>query len=96
MTGFAARAPFRQRLIANERMVGVFVKTPAPQVIEILGAAGFDFVVIDAEHADHAFVGDQPLAKGRARREASHGACPRRGFAACVRAITPRIRRAWA
>lgn len=51
MTGFAAAAPFRQRLIANERMVGVFVKTPAPQVIEILGAAGFDFVVIDAEHA---------------------------------------------
>ena len=42
---------FRQRLIANERLVGVFVKTPAPQVIEILGAAGFDFVVIDAEHA---------------------------------------------
>ena len=46
-----ARAPFRQRLLAGERLVGVFVKTPAPQVIEILGAAGFDFVVIDAEHA---------------------------------------------
>jgi 2-keto-3-deoxy-L-rhamnonate aldolase RhmA len=46
-----ASAPFRQRLIARERLVGVFVKTPAPQPIEILGAAGFDFVVIDAEHA---------------------------------------------
>jgi 2-keto-3-deoxy-L-rhamnonate aldolase RhmA len=42
---------FRQRLIAGERLAGVFIKTPAPQVIEILGAAGFDFVVIDAEHA---------------------------------------------
>ena len=46
-----AAAPFRQRLIAGERLVGVFVKTPAPQVVEILAAAGFDFVVIDAEHA---------------------------------------------
>jgi 2-keto-3-deoxy-L-rhamnonate aldolase RhmA len=46
-----ANSSFRQRLIANERLAGVFVKTPAPQVIEILGAAGFDFVVIDAEHA---------------------------------------------
>ena len=46
-----ARAPFRQRLIARERLAGVFVKTPAPQVIEILGAVGFDFIVIDAEHA---------------------------------------------
>src|SRR5581483_10542927 len=25
-------------------------KTPAPQVIEILGGVGFDFVIIDAEH----------------------------------------------
>lgn len=46
-----SNAPFRQRLIAGERLAGVFVKTPSPQVIEILGAAGFDFVVIDAEHA---------------------------------------------
>ena len=46
-----ASKPLRQRLIENERLVGVFVKTPAPQVIEILGSVGFDFVVIDAEHA---------------------------------------------
>lgn len=31
--------------------VGTFVKTTAPQVIEILAAAGLDFAVLDAEHA---------------------------------------------
>jgi 2-keto-3-deoxy-L-rhamnonate aldolase RhmA len=31
--------------------VGTFVKTPSPQVIEILGLAGLDFAVVDAEHA---------------------------------------------
>ena len=51
MTSLGAATAFRQRLIAKERLVGVFVKTPAPQVIEILGAVGFDFVVIDTEHA---------------------------------------------
>jgi len=31
--------------------VGTFVKTPAPQVVEILAGAGLDFAVLDAEHA---------------------------------------------
>ena len=31
--------------------VGTFVKTPSPQVIEILGLSGLDFSVVDAEHA---------------------------------------------
>ncbi len=30
---------------------GTFVKTPAPQVIEVLGLSGLDFAVVDAEHA---------------------------------------------
>ncbi|WP_266033125.1 HpcH/HpaI aldolase family protein [Brucella intermedia] len=42
---------FRQRFIAGERLLGTFVKTAAPQPIEILGDVGFDFVVIDEEHA---------------------------------------------
>ncbi len=33
------------------RQIGTFVKTGAPQIIEILGAAGLHFAVIDAEHA---------------------------------------------
>jgi len=31
--------------------VGTFVKTTAPQIIEILAGAGLDFAVLDAEHA---------------------------------------------
>jgi 2-keto-3-deoxy-L-rhamnonate aldolase RhmA len=42
---------FRQRLAAGEAMLGTFVKMPTSQAIEILGSEGFDFVVIDAEHA---------------------------------------------
>ena len=41
----------RERLVARESMLGTFVKLPSSQAIEILGAEGFDFVVIDAEHA---------------------------------------------
>lgn len=42
---------FAERLRANELLVGTFVKTPSFQVAEILGSVGFDFIVIDEEHA---------------------------------------------
>ncbi|WP_344861874.1 HpcH/HpaI aldolase family protein [Amycolatopsis ultiminotia] len=32
-------------------MIGTFVKIPALEIAEIIGGAGFDFVVIDTEHA---------------------------------------------
>ena len=51
MTTPARPAPFRQRFAAGERLVGTFIKTPTPHAIEILGDLGFDFVVIDEEHA---------------------------------------------
>lgn len=35
----------------TEWHVGTFVKTTSPQCIEILGGAGLDFAVLDAEHA---------------------------------------------
>ncbi|WIX98373.1 hypothetical protein QRX60_30435 [Amycolatopsis mongoliensis] len=42
-----------QQLLKSSRppVVGTFVKIPALEVAEIIGAAGFDFVVIDTEHA---------------------------------------------
>ncbi|WP_417434393.1 HpcH/HpaI aldolase family protein [Hoeflea sp.] len=46
-----ARQAFAQRLRARAPMIGTFVKLRDPAVIEMLGGAGFDFVVIDAEHA---------------------------------------------
>ncbi len=43
-------ASFKARLAAREPLLGAFVKTPQPILIEIMGRAGFDFLVIDAEH----------------------------------------------
>jgi 2-keto-3-deoxy-L-rhamnonate aldolase RhmA len=42
---------FRQRFMSGELLLGTFIKTPTTHAIEILGGLGFDFVVIDAEHA---------------------------------------------
>lgn len=42
---------FRQRLRAGDKLVGTFLKTPTGHATEIVGALGFDFVVIDQEHA---------------------------------------------
>ena len=44
-------ASFRARLLARQTLVGTFLKTPTGHGVEIIGDAGFDFVVIDQEHA---------------------------------------------
>ncbi len=41
----------RQRMLASERLVGTFLKTPTGHGTEIVAGLGFDFVVIDQEHA---------------------------------------------
>lgn len=43
--------PLRNRIRSGELLIGTFIKTPAPHVVEILGHAGLDFAVIDQEHA---------------------------------------------
>lgn len=45
------QSDFRQRFTQREILLGSFIKTPATHSIEILGGIGFDFVVIDEEHA---------------------------------------------
>ena len=42
---------FRQRLAAAEILSGTFIKTPTGHTTEIFGDLGYDFVVIDEEHA---------------------------------------------
>ncbi|MBI1291381.1 aldolase [bacterium] len=42
---------FRERVLAGEQLLGAFVKTPTAHAAEILAQEGFDFVVIDEEHA---------------------------------------------
>lgn len=46
-----ARGSLKARIRAQERLVGCFVFMQAPAIVEILALAGFDFVVIDLEHA---------------------------------------------
>ncbi len=38
-------------MLSGEKLVGSFLKTPTSHATEILGDLGFDFVVIDQEHA---------------------------------------------
>ena len=40
----------KQKLLKGEVVYGVFVTIPAPRVVELCGIAGFDYVIIDAEH----------------------------------------------
>jgi 2-keto-3-deoxy-L-rhamnonate aldolase RhmA len=42
---------FRERLAAGEILRGTFIKTPTGHTTEIFGDLGYDFVVIDEEHA---------------------------------------------
>lgn len=44
-------ANFRQRLLAREKLIGTFLKTPSPIVCEVLGLTPLDAVCVDAEHA---------------------------------------------
>lgn len=41
----------KQRLAAGETIVGTFVKTPSPIVVEVLGLTELDCLCLDAEHA---------------------------------------------
>jgi 2-keto-3-deoxy-L-rhamnonate aldolase RhmA len=51
-----ARLGFARRLASESRcLVGTWVKIPALEPVEILADAGFDFIVIDQEHAPLTF-----------------------------------------
>ena len=51
MTGPAETTGLKARIRAGDLLIGTFVKTPSPHVVELLGHAGLDFAVIDQEHA---------------------------------------------
>ena len=42
----------RQRLAADEPVLGTWVNGRDPAVVEALGAVGFDLVVVDLEHGE--------------------------------------------
>jgi len=41
----------REQLINGDRLIGTWLKTPSPIVVEVLGLTGLDVLCIDAEHA---------------------------------------------
>ena len=41
----------KQRLAAGELIVGTFVKTPSPIIVEVLALSALDCLCLDAEHA---------------------------------------------
>jgi 2-keto-3-deoxy-L-rhamnonate aldolase RhmA len=45
------RPPLKARLRARETLIGAFVKTPSPLVVEVLGQSALDCLCLDAEHA---------------------------------------------
>ena len=42
----------KQRLADGEILFGTFFKFNAPQLAEMLGYAGMDFIIVDGEHGD--------------------------------------------
>lgn len=42
---------FRARMLRGDNLVGTFLKTPAPELVEVLAMSGLDFIALDAEHA---------------------------------------------
>ena len=42
--------PVKDKLAAGETVIGCFVPPPSPEIVEIIALAGFDFVLLDAEH----------------------------------------------
>jgi 2-keto-3-deoxy-L-rhamnonate aldolase RhmA len=46
-----AARDFRRKIREREHVLGTFIKIPTSHSVEIVGLAGFDFVIIDQEHA---------------------------------------------
>jgi 2-keto-3-deoxy-L-rhamnonate aldolase RhmA len=42
--------PMKQKLASGEPVFGVSVMIPSPQIVEMIAAAGFDWVLLDCEH----------------------------------------------
>src|SRR4051794_12135918 len=47
----AVKSSLKRRLAAGETVFGSFAFLPSPDVVEIMGFAGFDYVIIDLEHS---------------------------------------------
>ncbi|HEY7735754.1 MAG TPA: hypothetical protein VH813_03090, partial [Candidatus Limnocylindrales bacterium] len=46
------RSPLRDRVLAGEVTYGAFAMTGSPLATQLLGRAGFDWLVVDLEHGE--------------------------------------------
>lgn len=46
---------FKAAIISGSYQMGSFVQLPSPEIVELYGLAGFDFVVLDLEHGAYGF-----------------------------------------
>ncbi|HKN34866.1 MAG TPA: hypothetical protein VJX16_16620, partial [Terriglobales bacterium] len=51
----------RSKLQTQNFVLGTFLQIPSPAVVELLGLAGFDFVVVDCEHGPITVQGTENL-----------------------------------
>ncbi len=51
MDHLARYKALKEKIRKGEPTLGMFVRTPASSVVELLGGSGFEFIVLDAEHA---------------------------------------------
>lgn len=51
----------KERLRGDEALLGTFAQLPSPEVVELLGLAGLQFVILDNEHGPLAIEGLGPL-----------------------------------
>lgn len=49
------RSDFKQKLSKGEVVFGTFFKLNSPSLVEMLGYAGFDFIIIDNEHSNFSY-----------------------------------------
>ena len=68
-TGIAATGGvmLKARLAAGEYLLGTFLKTPAPILVEVLATCGLDLLCLDAEHAPFDRAAIDACIFGRAR-----------------------------
>jgi 4-hydroxy-2-oxoheptanedioate aldolase len=62
------RSALKKRLLAGEAVLGTFVGADSVDLVEILGLSGFDFVILDMEHAPgtpQSIMGQMRAAEGK-------------------------------
>jgi len=69
----------RQALDSGAVVYGTWVQTPSPEVVEILGWSGWDFVILDLEHGPYGAETLPHLIRAAEAAETAQGPRPRGG-----------------